>query len=189
MLWPQLKTSSEMLSHWWSTQGNVTWPFLPPIPDTSWDHPGNGRVMKMTLIFLHIVEVVFPGQSLQPERWKLISFIKDENKWVNSSGMSCSDGWCFKKNVKSCYSQQNCFFSPRAYFEPVCNMLCACCPSACGGVPIHVHNSRCPPWKWGKEGITHNKPALLGRGSREMLVILPVPGNDGKPGPCWKALL
>ena len=35
---------------------------------------------------LGFVEVAFLAQSLQPEGWKLISFIKDENQWVNSSG-------------------------------------------------------------------------------------------------------
>lgn len=159
MLWPQLKTSPEMLSHWWSTQGNVTWPFLPPVPKTSWDHHGNGRVMKMTLIFLHIVEVVFPGQSLQPERWKLISFIKDENKWVNSSGTSCSDDWCFKKNVKSCYSQQNCFPPPLLFWACMQYTVCMLFPSMWWG------SNPCPqqqvsPRKAGKEGITINQPCL-----------------------------
>lgn len=40
------------------------------------------------------------------------------------------------------------------------------------------------PWKGGKEGIIYGKTALPGRGTREMLIILPVPGNDGESGPC-----
>lgn len=59
------------------------------------------------------------------------------------------------------------------------------------GVPQHVvglqpmsSTAGVPRGKGKKEGITYGKTALPGKGTREMLIILPGPGNDGKSGPC-----
>lgn len=116
-------------------------------------------------------------QSLQPEGWTLISFIKDGNIWVNSSGRN-TQFWLLvlqeKWEILLFTAELLCF--PCSFW--VC-MQCAVCmlfPSTWQGSSL-CPQQQVPPGRRGKEGITYNK------GTREMLIILSVPGNYVESAP------
>lgn len=165
----------------------MAWPLLSSPPkhhETTLEVAGLQKQVPFAFL-LGFLEATFPASlcNQRAENWFRLLRMEIYG-WTPRVGTRSSDCWFFKKNVKSCCSQQNCSVFP-AHFEPLCSVCCLYV------VPQHVVRLQPVSTTAGvplEEGEKRDL-CTVKRGTREMLIILSVPGNYVESVPFWKALL